>query len=120
MLYVHVQELLPGGPCPEYVYRFRTHGYLPFVDEDEVRQWWQYEASTFAPWPERAQHFAVTGWSGWSANNFGLKVGDTKPPNARELNKYAVQPILESQPAAAPEPSSERPRQRRLRQSKLV
>lgn len=61
-------QLLPGGPCEDYVYRFRTLGRLrePFAACGDAAEWWRTRVARedLAPetWP---CDFAETGWSGW-------------------------------------------------------
>jgi hypothetical protein len=81
MLYVHVQELLPG-PSEHCAYKFKVHGYVQFADAGAVRAWWRRAGASLAPWPAIGQHFDATGWSGWAPNNFGLSVHSARPGNA--------------------------------------
>lgn len=72
MVYVHLQELLPDRE--EWAYRFKTHGVLAFADQNDMWAWWSSTGSTLQTWPDLSQHFASTGWSGWSSKNIGLRV----------------------------------------------
>lgn len=101
MIFVHVQELLPGGPCPEYTYRFKTHGHLSFISMKDAIQWWTEDGSKSTEWPKQSVNFPLTGWTGWNKDNMGLRLSSSPAPNNTNINQWSLQNYVQKQPVDA-------------------
>lgn len=93
-----VVQLLPGGPCEDYVYRFRQLGMYEqmFATREEAHAWWRncVEGSVagLAPWPH---DFCGTGWSGWHPySKVGVRLREEDFPRADGIAMPQLRALL--------------------------
>lgn len=68
MYEAHVHKLLPGGPCEDYVYRFKVLGRYEsrFDTKEQADAWWRNCVDGIEGGASRWPHdFTDRGWSGW-------------------------------------------------------
>lgn len=101
MYHAQIFKLLPGGPCEDYVYRFRVLGRYEseFDTKKAAAAWWEncvQDIEFDSSWPH---DFAKSGWSGWhKESGVGIRLirSDSKSGSVmtEEMNWWQLKNVV--------------------------